>query len=1011
MDFDLASFSASMTSYFLPWLALTAQLPFETGDLWSSTMSFCLAVGSPAFVTYSLVTTILNRYWIRKQFSELQSKAHSLSIRQKYRGYEDRMRAAQYLLQEAQQVPLRASQEKGWLSSLIVIPRNDEWWEHLESRLKSTRRGVTASLVAQMALASVTYLFAIITSLVGSLGDQAAGLQIASGSLWIWLIPVILGWITVGTQSSHRTIDVALRSELASRALEPPIPTNQYSERHDQQGLIVRSGLSPQQSRVQTVIGAMDTPDPSHLEVPNWCGADVEGDDKRKGPIYNYARLFTWWQLASTMDHAFWKTLDNVSKGTTCDTGPGLNTWRWNDLDPTSNLEGDIKGTADYCGLHMDAIHAYPEWSAMPSYLYRRIFSASLWALFLQWGTTGASIMIAYSTMTVGLGCRLGSYLIYGVAGTLVWLFLLTSQLLSHEVMLRYQKEHILNPSIDFRLGHDPKQPVSNSYERDWAHSALCAAAVILRYFGKAIAIANTLWLIIQPLLELIGAYDNCWCRGNAGRLGREGWVVLFKDAQDLKLFTSPPWDVQLCITTGVSLGLCACAIAFFAFRSRESNIPSGQQQTGITVTRRAMRNPVDRTRQTHDVRLAKDISDSSKTLIAIEQAPQTKTAADLGFMRLVQDAVAAFRTVISRSSEFIGEVQLQKLVSQALRPRIPEGKIRITWPCHCATELYADFPDTNPAAIARLSEQLNQLDPVADPLEETLGGNSSSSQAPSPAQPADAHLAGPPPRGLASYQRTVWQANASLGQPANIINNTQQTVAPAPTLLPRYLELCVNTGSLCQTLSEIDVTRIASDIELFHWIRKRYKDLRGWRTQARFCLRPKSMKFVYFGLEKKQKVHILCDRESLPPEAEVIAERYHYAPCPPQPPEASPMPSNVFIHFLHYCKLEPDTGRAQKIWLDRLPKKVKESLAQQHQSQGLSTLVEAWGVHVIEGVDNVRMLWTVVLTLTVSLAPLLIAYIAITGKVQDATGIASLVVAVIAALWMCMQIEIGRNT
>ncbi|KAK5117926.1 hypothetical protein LTR85_008700 [Meristemomyces frigidus] len=559
-DFDFQSFSASMTNYFLPWLALTAQLPFETGDLWSNTMSFCLAVGSPAFVTYSLVITILNRSWIRKRFGELQSKAHSLSIRQRYRGYEDRIRAAQYLLQEAQQVPLRASQERGWLSSLIVIPKNDEWWEHLESRLKSTRRGVTASLVAQMALASVTYLFTVITSLVGSLGDQATGLQIASGSLWIWLIPVIIGWITVGTQYSHRTIDVALRSELASRALEPPIPNNQYSERQDQQGLAVRSGLSPQPSSVQTVVGAMDTPDPAHLEVPEWCGADVEGDDKRKGPIYNYARLFTWWQLASTMDRAFWNTLENVSKGTTCDTGPGLNTQAWNDQDPASNLEGDIKGTARYCGLYPAPIHAYPRWSAMPSEVYRRILSASLWALFVQWGTTGASIMIAYLTPTVGLGCRSGSYLLYGIGGTLVWFCLLLSQLLSHEIMLRYQKEHILNPSMDFRLRYDPKNPNTNTYERDRTHSALCAAAVILRYTGKAMAIVNALWLIISSLLEFIGGFDNCWCEGNAGRMGRDPWIVLFKDAQDLKLAASPAWGGGLFMT----LGVCALSIAFF---------------------------------------------------------------------------------------------------------------------------------------------------------------------------------------------------------------------------------------------------------------------------------------------------------------------------------------------------------------------------------------------------------------------------------------------------------------
>lgn len=519
-----------MTNYFLPWLALTAQLPFETGDLWSNTMSFCLAVGSPAFVTYSLTITILNRYWVRKRFNGLLTKARSLSIRQKYREYEDRIRAAQYLLQEAQQVPLRASQEKGWLSSLVVIPKNEIWWEHLEGRLRSTRRGVTASLVAQMLLASVTYLFTVITSLVASLGDQGAGLQIASGSLWIWLvshmskdgqviavsrrtdpwqIPVILGWITVGTQYSHRSIDDALRAELAERALEPPIQGTD-SELQDQRGLVVRGGLSPQPSLVQTVVGAVDTPALAHLEIPNWLGADVEGDEKRKGPIYNYARLFTWWQLASTLHTAFWQTLENVRTGEVVyETAQGQPRPVWDSQKPSSNLEGDIKGTAGYCGLHKVPVVAFPKWSDIPSPIYRRILAASLWGLFVQWGTTGASILIAFLTPTIGLGCRSGSYLLYGVLGTTVWVCLLTSMLLSHEAMLRYQKEHRINPSMDFRLRPQPKSPNPNQYSRDRTHSAFCAAAVILRYIGKTLAVINTLWLVISSLMEFVGGYDN----------------------------------------------------------------------------------------------------------------------------------------------------------------------------------------------------------------------------------------------------------------------------------------------------------------------------------------------------------------------------------------------------------------------------------------------------------------------------------------------------------------------
>ena len=177
-----------MTNYFLPWLALTAQLPFETGDFLSNGMAFCLAVGSPALVTYSLVITILNRYWVRKRFNGLISKARGLSVRQKFSELESRVRTSQYLLQEAQQVPLRASQQQGWFSSLIVIPDNFDWWAHLERSLRNTRRGVTASLVAQMLFAAIAYLFTVMSSFDTELGDPSTALQIASGSLWIWLV-------------------------------------------------------------------------------------------------------------------------------------------------------------------------------------------------------------------------------------------------------------------------------------------------------------------------------------------------------------------------------------------------------------------------------------------------------------------------------------------------------------------------------------------------------------------------------------------------------------------------------------------------------------------------------------------------------------------------------------------------------------------------------------------------------------------------------------------------------
>lgn len=149
-----------------------------------------MAVGSPALVTYSLLITITNRWSVGTLFADLRAVARDELLELRYRGYKDRIRTAQFLLQEGQQVPLRASQERGWLSSLIVMPANSGWWDRLDGRLRSTRRAVTASLIAQTFFAAVAYLFTVIASFDSALGDPTTALQIASGSLWIWLVSV-----------------------------------------------------------------------------------------------------------------------------------------------------------------------------------------------------------------------------------------------------------------------------------------------------------------------------------------------------------------------------------------------------------------------------------------------------------------------------------------------------------------------------------------------------------------------------------------------------------------------------------------------------------------------------------------------------------------------------------------------------------------------------------------------------------------------------------------------------
>lgn len=70
--YDWNSLSQGLTSWLLPWLALTAQLPFATNDTQTNFMVLLLALGSPLLITFSLALTILNSRSINKRFRQIK---------------------------------------------------------------------------------------------------------------------------------------------------------------------------------------------------------------------------------------------------------------------------------------------------------------------------------------------------------------------------------------------------------------------------------------------------------------------------------------------------------------------------------------------------------------------------------------------------------------------------------------------------------------------------------------------------------------------------------------------------------------------------------------------------------------------------------------------------------------------------------------------------------------------------------------------------------------------------
>ena len=325
--------------------------------------------------------------------------------------------------------------------------------------------------------------------------------------------------------------------------------------------------------------GLPRTTDTERLEVPSWMGISIQGDEAQAGPIYNYSRLFTFRQVSDTIAQGVSATLDNVRQGTPCLMSnesdapsdqdsqstlhsatqlpgrPSQTPCSWKVGDAMDYIRGDETATARYSGLLGSPV-AYPPWSPARTDIWWTMCGAAIAAICVQWGTSGSSILIAYLTLTIGVGCRSASYLVYGVLGTFSWACLILSMLLSHEAMLRYQRYQALHPDTDFRLNaNGPGQ-----YKRPWVHTLICVAAIVTRLVGKLVATINAFWLIISSLLEFIGVYDNCFCMGDALGLGDRGWVLLFKNGSALVGKARGPW------IGGLTLTLVVCVVSYTCF-------------------------------------------------------------------------------------------------------------------------------------------------------------------------------------------------------------------------------------------------------------------------------------------------------------------------------------------------------------------------------------------------------------------------------------------------------------
>ncbi|KAH8894635.1 hypothetical protein GQ53DRAFT_858115 [Thozetella sp. PMI_491] len=467
-------------------------------------MSLCLGLGSPILAAYSLSLAVLSTRRINEDFGKEYEAWHESCPHKAI------VRDAKVILIESQHCPFRVRKGPNHdFAQMIVQPENSTFWAQLRSQILVTKRPPTLSLYFQLGGALAAFILSIVQFFTTKADDNAIVVGLAISTLWCWMIPVIWGWVSVGSQTSAYSIGDAIRAV--------PVPC------------VVDAEKSPV-TRCEALTARPD--DFREPQVDSFAGFTIAGWDSEPGPMFAYARVWTHLVAAHHIKEAL-----AVLRNKQAERLPVETTSSWNYGEWRANLKGSPEMMAKY--LFGDTPGSeFSVHSDNPPGIWRDFVSATLIAFLIQWGTTGPSVLMLYETPPIGLGCESGSYLLYGGTATLVWILLSLSAWLTHLWAVR-RENGSATPSKLFSLG---------------------SFAIFTRLLGNTLAVLNAAWLIILSFFQFTNMYNNCWCGSSAFQWGYDFWVLLFPTDAEVFSIGKNYWIAG----TFVGVFCCSVAGAFF---------------------------------------------------------------------------------------------------------------------------------------------------------------------------------------------------------------------------------------------------------------------------------------------------------------------------------------------------------------------------------------------------------------------------------------------------------------
>ncbi|MCJ1266148.1 hypothetical protein MMC22_006030, partial [Lobaria immixta] len=207
-------------------------------------------------------------------------------------------------------------------------------------------------------------------------------------------------------------------------------------------------------------------------------------------------------------------------------------------------------------------------------------------------GSLGGGFILSYNTPTVGLGCRSGGYLIYGV----IALSLLTTELfvwwLTHHTT--HTPEDILaqvGTKLEDRLARVKGGMGEATQKSRRAHTILSWFRsktfrwVMKNFFIRPCEVGNTVWLAYIVFAQTFGSYQTCDCMASTwGRIG--GYL----DFQLAEYYTAHGVYLYWGVATALSLTVMTAGLVYIAIeyctQSHLSTERYDQAMIGLRHTR-----------------------------------------------------------------------------------------------------------------------------------------------------------------------------------------------------------------------------------------------------------------------------------------------------------------------------------------------------------------------------------------------------------------------------------------